>query len=150
MTQALHLEWHSSEQAVTSFRQQMAPFVAQAMKAGQRLAVVVKPLEDEKSDRQRRFYHGVVLAEIAEHARADGQKYSLKTWKEYFRDKFVGYRWEPSVDPVTGKKINRRIRISSEELGVKAYAKLITQVQAFAITELGLQGFSVARWEDYR
>jgi hypothetical protein len=51
-------------------------------------------------------------------------------------------------DPMTGKRKRRKVRISTEDLGVKAYSKLIDQVTAFACTELGVL-FSVPNWESY-
>ena len=40
------------------------------------------------------------------------------------------------MNPITGKKSRRRQRLSTEDLGIRAYSKLIDRVQAFAVTEL--------------
>jgi hypothetical protein len=44
-----------------------------------------------------------------------------------------------TVNPMTGKKHRRRVRKSTEDLGVKAYAELIERVTAFAVTELSVE-----------
>ena len=41
-------------------------------------------------------------------------------------------------NPMTGKKVRRRVRVSTEDLGVKGYSQLIDRVSAFAATELGV------------
>lgn len=146
---ALHTVFINPEQAKAAIAGQIAPYCKQLWAQGvERVAVTLQPEEDAKSDRQRRYYHGVVLKEIAEQARANGQQFPIPVWKEYFRDKYVGYRWEAYVELKTGKKKRRKVRISTEDLGVKAYSKLIEQVTAEAATDLGVQ-FSV-RQEDYR
>ena len=107
------------------------------------------PEEDAKTIRQRGYYHRVVLTEISEQAVANGQHFPMPVWKEYFRAKYLGYKRKVYKDPMTGKKVWRNERVSSEDLGVKAYSKLIEQVIAFAVTELGVM-FSETRWENYR
>ena len=73
----------------------------------------------------------------------------MQVWKEHFRETFVGSKWKVTTDPMTGKKKRRKVRISTEDLGVKAYSKLIDQVTAFAAVELGVM-FSVPSWEEHR
>lgn len=94
--------------------------------------------EDAKTDRQRRYYHGVVLKTIAQQARPNGEQHALAVWKEYFRAEYLGYKTVTTKNPITGKKIRRRVRVSTEDLGVKGYSQLIDRVSAFAATELGV------------
>lgn len=137
-------------QAKAAFTKQMVPFCQQAWERGiDRLAWTLMPEEDAKSIQQRKFYHGVVLKEISQQAVVHGQKFALPVWKEHFRETFLGYRWEVVREPFTGKKKRRKVRNSSEDLGVKAYSKLIEQVIAFAATELGVM-FSERDWQNYR
>jgi hypothetical protein len=145
----LHAVWSDPTQAGFSFANDVRPWCRDQWAAGKRLAVHILELEDEKSDRQRRYYHGVVLTEIAEQARANGEKYPMPVWKEHFRKTFLGEKRKTFINPITGKKSRRLVRISTEDLGVRAYSNLIEQVTAFAATELGVQ-FSVQRWEEYR
>jgi serine/threonine protein phosphatase 1 len=147
---ALHAVFTDPEQAKAALLRQIGPYCREQWARGvQRLSVVIQPEEDAKSIQQRKYYHGVILKEIAEQARVNGERFDLNAWKEYFREKFVGYRWVVMKDPMTGKRLRRKVRISTEELGISKYSALIEQVTAFAATDLGVR-FSVDRWQDYR
>ena len=130
-------------------RSQLLPYIGKLIDAGKRVAITAMEEEDSKSIRQRRFYHRYVLVEIAEQAKVNGEKFAMPVWKEHFREQYVGSAWKVYKDPMTGKKKRRKIRVSTEDLGVRAYSKLIDQVSAFAATELGVT-FSVQNWESYR
>ncbi len=95
--------------------------------------------EDAKTDEQRRYYHAVVLDTIARNKVINGQKYPMRIWKEFFRDKFLGVRRKTVVNPMTGRNRRTNLRVSTEELGVRGYARLIEQVSYFAVTELGVE-----------
>jgi hypothetical protein len=116
---------------------------------GRRVHVVVKEWEEDKSIKQRGYYHGVVLTEISQQVRVQGERYTLAIWKEYFRAMFLGDKWELVTVPGVKRKKRRKVRVSSEDLGIKGYSKLIEQVTAHAATEWGVH-FSMAKWEDYR
>jgi hypothetical protein len=149
MTQALHITFIDPEQSKKAIMGQIAPYCkAQWAQGVERLSVTVQPQEDELSDRQRRYYHGVILTQIAEQARGNGQSFPMKVWKEHFREVYVGYKWVALIDPMTGKKKRRKVRVSSEDFGVRRYSKLIEQVTAFAVTDLGVR-FTI-RFEDFR
>jgi hypothetical protein len=107
--------------------------------AGHRLALEIRLAEDAKTDGQRKYYHGVVLAEIAKQATVNGQKFPLAVWKEWFRSEYLGFKTVTCTNPMTGKKSRRRVRKSTEDLGVKAYAQLIERVTAFAVTDLSVE-----------
>lgn len=111
---------------------------AQTM-AGVRLELEIRLHEDAKTDRQRRYYHGVVLKCIADQARPNGCQYPLAVWKEHFRAEYLGHKTVTTKNPLTGKKVRRRVRVSTEDLGVKGYSQLIDRVSAFAATELGVR-----------
>ncbi len=146
---ALHVTLTGPDQGRDVVRGQLLPYIGQLIEAGKRVVVTAMEEEDSKSIRQRNYYHGVVLVEIAEQARIEGQQFDAPVWKNYLRERFVGYRWEVTKNPMTGKKQRRKVRISTEDLGIKAYSKLIDEVSAFAATELGVT-FSVLNWESYR
>lgn len=111
---------------------------AQTM-AGVRLELEIRQHEDAKTDRQRRYYHGVVLKCIADQAKPNGCQYPLAVWKEHFRSEYLGHKTVTTKNPLTGKKVRRRVRVSTEDLGVKGYSQLIDRVSAFAATELGVR-----------
>lgn len=106
------------------------------------LRIVIGPDPDPMTVKQRRFYHGVVLKQIAEQARdEDGRAYEPKVWKEYMRKRFLGtngMRWESFRMPGERRARPHAVRISTEDLSVKQYSELIEQVMAFAATDLGV------------
>lgn len=110
----------------------------EALQSGQPLDVEVRLHEDAKTDRQRRYYHGVVLKTIAQQARPNGEAFPMPVWKEHFRKTVLGFKTVTTRNPMTGKKCRQRVRVSSEDLGVKGYSRLIDTVSAFAATELGV------------
>lgn len=107
--------------------------------AGHGTVVEVRTAEDVKTDKQRRYLHGYVLMTIARQAAPGGQKFDMKTWKEHFRAEFLGFKTVTVKNPMTGKKVRRRVRVSTEDLGVKGYSEYIDRVTAFAATELGVE-----------
>lgn len=146
--QILRVEWIDSDQAGMSLNRIVVPWCKKLMAAGQHVVAEFRLSEDCKTDQQRKYYHGVILKEIAQQAVANGQKFPLAVWKEHFRAEYLGFKTVTHVNPMTGKKHRRRIRISTEDLGVRAYNKLIERVTSFAVTDLGVE-FSVPRLEQY-
>lgn len=119
---------------------------------GKRVSVNIGEDEDPLTVKQRRFYHGVVLMQIAEQVRVEGQRYTMEVWKEYFRKLFLGqggYRYEVRKEPRWDPKQCRlvqpkravpvRIRVSTEDLSIKGYSELIDKVIAHAQTDLGVE-----------
>ena len=135
----LHTEWRDPQQAHSSLSLQVWPWAKSMLAAGNRLVLEVRLAEDAKTDRQRAYYHGVVLAEIAKQAKVNGQRFPLAVWKEHFRSEYLGFKTVTCTNPMTGKKSRRRVRKSTEDLGEKAYAQLIERVTAFACTDLGVE-----------
>ncbi len=116
--------------------------------AGHQLDVEVRLHEDAKTDRQRAYYHGVVLTCIAQQAKPNGAAFPMAVWKEHFRAEYLGFKTVTTKNPLTGKKLRRRQRVSTEDLGVRGYSRLIDQVSAFAATELGVAfPASFDQWE---
>jgi len=135
----LQVQWINPQQAHASLNQTVVPWAKSMMLAGHRLIGEFRLAEDVKTDGQRRYYHGVVLTEIAKQAQVNGQKFPLAVWKEHFRNEYLGFKTVTFINPMNGKKSRRRVRKSTEDLGVKAYANLIERVTAFACTDLGVE-----------
>lgn len=114
------------------------PLIKSTTMAGTLLDMEFRLHDDAKTDRQRAYYHGVVLKSIADQARPNGDAFPLKVWKEHFRSEFLGFKTLTVKNPITGKKHRRRERVSTEDLGVRGYSRLIDQVSAFAANELAV------------
>ena len=135
----LTVHWPDKDRASHSFSTIVRPWCLKHWDDGVGLTVELRRFEDAKTDRQRAYYHGVVLKTIAQQARgADGKAFPIPVWKEYFRQQFLGHKTVTTINPLTGKKSRRRQRISTEDLGVRGYSDLIDRVTAFAAVELGV------------
>lgn len=110
------------------------------IEAGLAAVGTVDEWEDDISARQRGFLHAAVLPQIAEQARVGekGERFVAKIWKEFYRQKFLGSRWEMVKLPGQKRATPRKVRISTEDMGVKAYSEFIDKVIADAATELGV------------
>lgn len=139
---------HNPQQAHQVLTASLWPWIEAMTSAGHKLVIRGEEYENELSDRQRGYLHGVVLTQIAQKAEANGQRFPMAVWKEYFRNRFLGSKRKTFTDPMTGKKTRRLVRVSTEDLGVRAYAKYIDQVQAAAASELGVT--ITVRFDDYR
>lgn len=135
---SLSVIWRDPQQAGVSLNKMVIPWSKDRFKEGHALEVQIRTAEDAKTDAQRRYYHGIVLKQIAEQARPNGVQFPLPVWKEHFRKEYLGFKTVTYTDPMTGKKHRRRVRQSTEGLGNKGYAKLTLRVTAFAVTELGV------------
>ena len=116
------------------------------LSAGRPVDLEARLHEDAKTDKQRRYLHGYVLMTIARQAAPGGQRFDMRTWKEHFRAEFLGFKTVTTKNPMTGKKVRRRVRVSTEDLGVKGYSEYIERVTAFAATELAVE--FVEEWTD--
>jgi sugar phosphate isomerase/epimerase len=112
--------------------------VKDQLRQGRELVAEYRLLDDAITEAQRGYLHGVVLTEIAQFARPNGQQYPMKVWKEHFRSEFLGFDVVTCINPFTGRKSRRRVRVSTEDLGVRRMAEYIDRVIAFAATELGV------------
>jgi hypothetical protein len=133
------IELHSPEQGHSVLTHSMWPWAKAQLQQGRELVLEARLLDDAITEAQRGYLHGVVLTEIALYGRANaGAAFPMKVWKEYFRQRLLPDRRMTSVNPITGKKTRRRIRVSTEELGVRRLAKYIDEVIAIAADELGV------------
>lgn len=138
---------HNPQQAHEVLTASFWPWLKSMTMAGHKIVVRGEEYENELSDKQRGFLHGVVLTQIAQQAVVNGQRFAMPVWKEHYRSMFLGSKKKTFVNPLTGKKFRRLVRVSTEDLGVKAYAKYIDQVLADAATEHGVT--VTVRFEDY-
>lgn len=150
MAEHLTLQLFNPQQAHQAMTAQLWPQIKALTTAGKRLVLTLVDADDEVRIKQRGYYHKVILGEIAQKASMNGQKFDMRTWKEYFRKKHLPDKRKNVKNPMTGRTITIRVRQSTENLGVKKYAQLIEMVTAFAVTDLGVE-FSERnfdRWVD--
>ncbi len=134
----LRAEFHTPEQGHQTLAGYVWPWAKEQLRQGRELVAEFRLLDDDITQRQRGYLHGVVLTEIALYARPGGVRHDMKTWKEYFRSEWLGFKVVTSINPLTGRKSRRRVRVSTEDLGIRAMAEYIDRVIAFAATELGV------------
>lgn len=134
----LRVELHDPEQAHRAIAQRVWPFTKEHTSQGRALVADIRYLDDAITHAQRGYLHAVVLTEIAAYARVGGRQYDMLTWKEHFRSEFLGFTVLTCINPFTGRKTRRRVRKSTEDLGVRGMANYIDRVCAFAATELGV------------
>ena len=150
MSQALHVEWTTSDQANASFKAAVVPYVRTMLEAGQRLGVTIAPIEDDRSLKQNAFYWGFCLKEISEQAQIGGIGADAEGWNRYYKVMFLGYRVGKTKMP--GRKrpaITRELR-STRDLKVKAMSSYLDQVMAHAATTFGVTFPADVSWETYR
>lgn len=80
-------------------------------------------------EQNARYWGRGILAQIAEKATVGGRRFSAEAWHEQFKRQFIGIEELPNGQ-VIGK--------SSTKLSVKAFTVFVDQVEAFAVTDLGV------------
>ena len=93
---------------------------------------------DDITAKQRAFLHAAVFPQIGEQVRVNGERFVPDVWKEYFRKLFLGSKWRMQKLPGQKRAVPVKVRISTEDLGVKAYSDYIDKVIAHAVTEHGV------------
>jgi len=135
----MRVELRDQDQARAILVSQALPWIGEQLKAGRELVAEFRLLDDAITEAQRGYLHGVVLTEISLYGRANGGAlFPMPVWKEYFRQRLLPDRRQTSINPITGKKSRRRIRVSTEDLGVRRLASYIDEVIAIAADELGV------------
>jgi len=115
---------------------------AAMLDSGENVLLSVGPALEPIGVKQRKFLHGAVLKQISEQVSLGGKRYTIDLWKEHYRRRFLGdggFRWVSMQLPGAKKATPRRIAISTEELGVRAYSKFTNEVIDDAISELNVE-----------
>ena len=63
----------------------------------------------------------------------------MEIWKEFYRKKFLGSRYVMQKLPGQNRATPSKVRISTEDLGIKAYSLYIDRVIADAVMEWGVE-----------
>lgn len=90
---------------------------------------------------QRGFLHAAVLPQIAEqvYVGEKRERFVADIWKEHFHKMFIPDKWEMRKLPGAKRATPHRVRVSSEQLGVKRYAEWIDRIIDYAVAELGVE-----------
>ncbi len=80
-------------------------------------------------EQNARYWGRGILAQIAEKATVNGQKFSAEAWHELFKRKFIGLIELPGGE-VVGQ--------SSKDLSTKRFSTFVDEVEAYAVTDLGV------------
>ena len=140
MTDLLHrVELHTVDQGREVMLRNFLPWCGQQLAQGRELVIEARLLDDDITQKQRAFFHAVVLEEFHLYARPNGEQFPREVWKRYLKEKFLGFKVITSIDPMTLKKTRLRYRVSTEELGIRRYAQFIDECIAFAATDCGFE-----------
>lgn len=104
------------------------PKIKEQLSTGKRLELVVKR-EKRSTQQNRRYWGRGVLAQIAEQAVVNGKLYPAEVWHEQFKRQFIGV-----IELPNGQVIGK----SSTELDKAEFCRFCDEVEAFAVTELGV------------
>ena len=106
---------------------------ASCAQQGKPLAVTVSEHKSKRSVDQNARLHAL-LRDIAEQAWVGGRQYDAETWKEEARRRFIGTE---EIDLPNGTRIERGI--STTTLDVAAFTLMMDQLEAWAVSDLGVE-----------
>lgn len=115
---------------------------AQALMAnGERVHITVREALDPIGALQRGFLHGPVLGQISEQVFVGEkrERFTIDVWKEYFFRRFIQPKYVMRKLPGNKKATPHNVLTSSEQLGVRRYAKWIDEIIDHAVVEHGVQ-----------
>jgi hypothetical protein len=75
-----------------------------------------------------------MLNEISQNAYLNGRRYEMEAWKEFYRARYIGTE---EIELPDGRRIERGI--STTTLDRESFANFITEIEAHATTELGIE-----------
>lgn len=101
---------------------------------GEPLRVIVTADERKRNVQQNRMYWGAILKQISEQAWVNGRQFDKDTWHEFYARKF-GISDEMTLPD--GEVIIKRK--STSEMSVGEFSDYMSQVQANAASELGVE-----------
>lgn len=121
------IDLHNAQQGHIAFTAAWATCKAH-LTAGRKLVVTIS--QRTRTTKQNARYWGKgILFQIAEQAVSNGKMYSAEVWHELFKRMFLG------VDELLNGDV---IGKSSKDLSTSDFAAFSDQVEAYAITDLGV------------
>jgi len=130
--ESLQLVLQTPEQGHAAIAAQGWPWAKAQLQQGKPVVMEMKLLEDELTERQRRYYWGVVLRDIADHVVVGGQRYTKDAWHEYGKREFL-----PRVTKKTKVAGRRRpvvvtVIASTTDLSIRQMGQYLEKWMAFA------------------
>lgn len=135
----LRVELHDEDQTRDVLTRTAYPWIKDQLRQGRELVAEFRLLDDDITEKQRAYFHAVVIEEFHLYARPNGERFPREVWKRYLKERFLGFKVVTSIDPMTGKKRRLRHRVSTETLGIRGYASFIDECIAFAATDCGFE-----------
>lgn len=127
--QRLTIELFNRQQAWAAIKAQLFPFLANSLQGGATWVLEIK--RKKRSTAQNRRYWGRgVLAQVAEQASVNGQRFSAEIWHEQFKRMFIGV-----IELPNGQVVG----MSSADLDTTEFSLFCDQVEAYAASELGVR-----------
>ena len=117
---------------VNFLKSNCAPFAEK----GTPLRVIVTEEEMDRLDEQIAYYFGPLMRQVTEQAWVQGRQYSKEVWHEHFAKLFL-----PAKELVLpdGEIVIKRGSIARGKISLKKMTAFITEVEAYAATELGVE-----------
>jgi len=128
MSNTIEVELFNRKQAWAILQSTVFPFLKERLQGGARLVMTVGPRKRTKKQ-NRRYWGNGVLKQIADQAVVNGKMYAPDIWHELFKRKFLGAHELPDGTVVGA---------SSAGLSVADFCDFCTQVEAYAVQELGV------------
>ena len=127
MADYVNIILHNEQQGHIAFTEAWKTCKAH-LNAGRKLSVTAKALK-RTSKQNRRYWGNGILAQIAAQAVSGGKLHSAENWHEVFKRMFIGIEELP----------NGHIQgMSSTKLSTAGFCLFSDQVEAYAVTELGV------------
>lgn len=101
---------------------------------GEPLRIIVTSEEKKRNAEQNKFYWGVILRDIAENAWVNGRQFDKDVWHEHFARQFGV---SEDIELPNGETVTRRK--STTQMSVGEFSTYMTQVQAYAAQNLGVE-----------
>jgi hypothetical protein len=134
MSETLTLDLHNRAQAWLAIKNELYPFLKNALQGSGRWVLTVARRKRTKPQ-NRRYWGGGVLAQIAAQAVVNGKQYPAEVWHEHYKRKFIGVIELPSGE-VVGK--------SSTALDTAEFSAFCDQVEADGATEHNVTFYDLA------
>lgn len=123
------------------YQNQIKPHTAKGAKG----RLIWQTVNDYYRHQLRKLFHGPVLRDISlqvwvrDPITGCRVRYTPAAWKHLFAQMFIEPTFEEYTVRATGEVKVRERRRSTEELDDDTFAEFVTQVQAFAVVDLGVE-----------